>query len=441
MGQVRDALKFVDAGLSDKHMPLGHQRNSATGKFELYCKSNSESRWGIVQEWTGANFDMFLLYQSYMLSPFFELEGKKVHFYNLDPHAVLPFIEDKRASRPVQSHHGSVWKVKIHPAHHDGPEDSYFAVKGLHSSDEDGVDFKYEVNAWAKSVGTTGHPHLINLLATWHQNRTYYMLFPWAKGNLRDYWKSCPLPPHGLLAQWMAEQCLGIAEGLKKIHRCGSFDLQANNDWGVHGDIKLENILWFSDEGDNKESLVICDFGFTRFHGKDTRSNAHPVSYSPTYRPPEYDPPGGISRANDVWALGCLYLEFITWYLTGLAGVQDEFPNQRVKEDREKPFPTDKFFQLIHHPKSGDYGITIKPSVLKWIQHLRSQDHCSKYFHDFLDLIEKGLLVIRPTSRMRCDKVVNKLTEIYEKCVAETGESYCYAGCPRPMSEIQNSIR
>lgn len=137
-----------------------------------------------------------------------------------------------------------------------------------------------------------------------------------------------------------------MAEGLKKIHRSKSDEFAT--DWGIHGDIKPENVLLFDHSQDPLGILVICDFGFTRFHGRDSRSNATPVGKSPTYRAPEYDSQAKISRAYDMWTLGCLYLEFVTWYLTGSEGVTKTFVDMRLKDDRgEFPgFNLDKFFNF-----------------------------------------------------------------------------------------------
>ncbi len=240
-------------------------------------------------------------------------------------------------------------------------------MKELNSLDNDGKQFKDEVNAWAKSVGVTGHPHLINLLATWRQNQRWYLLFPWASGgNLRDFWFNPDIHrPDPSLVRWIAKQCLGIAEALRKIHRTGSGDVQDRSPFcGIHGDIKPENVLLFEDADDEHGILKICDFGFTRFHTRASRSAADLPGYTPTYRAPEYDINRRVSAAYDVWTLGCLYLEFITWYLTGPEGVADHFESLRVKEDRGEYVPMDKFFVCASINQVDNLGAIIKPCVL-----------------------------------------------------------------------------
>lgn len=162
---------------------------------------------------------------------------------------------------------------------------------------------------------------------------------------------------------WISKQCLGLAEGLRKIHRIGSDDPNKQyHDWGIHGDIKPENVLLFDDPANSYGKLIICDFGFTRFHGKDTVSNAKPAGYTGTYRAPEFDLKNFISRAYDMWSLGCLYLEFITWYLIGHSAV-DQFSSQRSQEDEGDDIRMDKFF--ICTRKDEQRGAKVKPCVLK----------------------------------------------------------------------------
>lgn len=169
------------------------------------------------------------------------------------------------------------------------------------------------------------------------------MLFPWAKSNLKEYWWGEDPINTTKSVQWLASQCRGLAEGLQKIHRSPS---EHATDFGIHGDIKPENILLFVNETHPDGILVISDFGFTRFHGRDTRSNRLAIGSSPTNRAPEIDLKHPISRLYDIWALGCVFVEFITWYLTGKAGME-AFMNRRIEDDvGELKIKYDKFFNI-----------------------------------------------------------------------------------------------
>jgi hypothetical protein len=66
--------------------------------------------------------------------------------------------------------------------------------------------------------------------------------------------------------------------------------------------------------------------------------------------------------------------------------------------------------------------------------------HCSRFFQDFLDIIENDILVIDPKFRKKCDKLVYSLREINAKCNTE-GESYFSVGSPKPMNEKVDHVR
>ena len=269
----------------------------------------------------------------------------------------------------------------------DDAENPYFAVKELASSNRQDEKFENEVGAWAKSVGVIGHQHIIRLLATWQQHNSWYLLFPWAEGNLEDYWKENPggnqpeenegSPKREAsrrrgLAQWVGKQLMGLAEGLTQIHRPPSDAAQGETsevmDYGIHGDIKPHNILRFKDKDDEPGRLVICDFGFTRFHSRASRSAANSEGDSLTYRAPECDQAnrggvGGfkISRACDMWALGCVFLEFMVWCLQGFEEVE-EFTKERVEGHISYNVRHDTFFlQPVDQLPSPD--AIVKPCV------------------------------------------------------------------------------
>jgi len=379
--RVKDAPCFADSEIWDEDLPL--ERHDTAFGTQLVSRVDQFKRMALPEGWNYRIAQCFEYYQLYMLSPFFDLASQNdVPFHELDDSCVLPFLEDFHGERRQVGHHGTVWKVRIHPAHHNFPardddQNPYFAVKELTAKDDDtGVDFTKEVTAWAKSVGVAGHRHIVRLLATWHQNHSWYLLFGWAEGNLRDYWKAHPAgcPHHDLdyrhgQSKWVVEQCLGIAQGLAKIHRAtsGHSDDGIIENYGIHGDVKPENILQFKDRDTIHGLLVICDFGFTMFHSRRSRSAASPEGTSPTYRAPEYDvtekTQGGISRACDVWALGCVYLEFVTWYLLGFDAVDDLFTSRRISEDRGELVASDKFFVYVTLDGPDSIGAIVKPCV------------------------------------------------------------------------------
>jgi hypothetical protein len=119
MGKAEDAPWFLDAGLSHKHLPL-QMVEADPPNLRLCNPLFPGTIWDAPGDWHDADLHLFCLYQNYMLSPFFKLTSEEVFLYDLDPNAVLPFIEVGERQR--QGYQGSVWQVKIHEAHHDAIE-------------------------------------------------------------------------------------------------------------------------------------------------------------------------------------------------------------------------------------------------------------------------------------------------------------------------------
>jgi serine/threonine protein kinase len=280
--------------------------------------------------------------------------------------------------------------------------------------------------------------HLIRLLVTFeikrvskqgHESSTFYLVFPWAEGDLWHFWRMHQTIDDRIpRCVWMAEQCHQLAVALMYVHNERKLHLRRLQDvkedehdlYGRHGDVKAENILYFETEN----ILVMADFGLGRLHTKISRSNQDPktLERTATYRAPEFDTnQGKISRSCDIFSLGCMFLEFVTWYLAGWDSVFEEFPNYRLEKDIYD-FLSDTFFRIEGSP--GDTKRpTIKPNVLEWIRKLRQNSNCNQYILDFLALIEKRMLDPDSTKRIRSDSLVREL-ELYVKTCHTDSEYY-----------------
>ena len=179
--------------------------------------------------------------------------------------------------------------------------------------------------------------------------------------------------------------------------------------FGRHGDVKPNNILLFSDTKSTKGlgTLKITDFGITRFSTEDEKflREDEKVSCTYTYQSPECVLAKSISTACDIWALGCLYLEFILWYLRGYEAVQ------AFSKERDSSYESDAFFERTSQDKYTGVPIArVKPCVTqvrypqlpktsvtdapyKMIANLQDDPSCTSSFHRFLNLIEGRMLV------------------------------------------------
>lgn len=227
-------------------------------------------------------------------------------------------------------------------------------------------EFNLEVEALKK---IRPNPNLVTLLATLHYKGEYHLLFPWAEGgNLLDLWqKHHPEPEIDRYWMiWLAEQCCGLAEGLSGIHdasmhvselavppdlkRSNPRDRNDDRDYGRHGDIKPQNVLWFRQEhnGHQHGILKISDFGVTMFHSEYTTKvlpdKVRGITQS--YAAPEVELGNTVSRPYDIWSLGCIFTEFITWALLGFQGVQEFRANRKAEQDSRSNFELDNFYGI-----------------------------------------------------------------------------------------------
>jgi serine/threonine protein kinase len=322
-------------------------------------------------------------------------------------------------------------------------------VKRLYSRGE--KQFKAEVEM-LKAFSRSRCPHLVKLLATFRHKGHYYLLFPWAKSNLRKYWEYTPRPDFSeATVLWSLEQCKALASGLLRIHEHetthDSFNQRAEIQpalsehnspgtekgdrlYGRHGDIKPENILWTSDDQNHLNTmgiLLIADFGLMEFHTQLTRSLVLPGNLrgSQTYEPPERRLRTQISRAYDIWSLGCVYLEFITWLVCGMQGLE-RFPLARgITMDKVND---DTFYTIIDDGLDPSPRGIVRESVQEWIKDLHEQPRCSDFIHDFLNLVSEHMLVVNPGKRIRCGLLVDRFCSMVRD--ASKASNYLTTGTP-----------
>lgn len=260
-----------------------------------------------------------------------------------------------------------------------------FALKAIEAGDQKA--YREELSALEKTCAQIQkEKHLIKLLLTFRHGDKFYLLFEWADGDLGEFWKRYSSKPTANLDdrqasehlddRWAAEQCLGLSRAVSRIHGLTTWQKndrssshgslgQAERDWGRHGDIKPENILWFKKHGTDRNLLVISDLGLTRYHSQTSKSfvpRSHLDGCSWAYRPPELDIDEKISQKYDIWSLGCVFLEFCVWYLQGdnevgiffLERQDEDIPTyERVKVDKFFNIETSKDGQRTPHVKEA----------------------------------------------------------------------------------------
>ncbi|CAH0044314.1 unnamed protein product [Clonostachys solani] len=406
---------------------------------------------------TDKDADWFVEKQYIVLAPFFHFNSQKIKHYKLTNETRIPLLY-KEQVKGGSGTHGRVCKVRFHHDHffceeHEnwGIPGPFYALKKFHRDRESKKDdFYHERVALERFSGSqSGHIHLIPLLMSYETETTYYMVFPWARYNLKQFWKNVPNQPDSNKSlDWMLRQCHGLAKALQKVHRHNSWKGRQNR--GRHGDIKPLNILCFSSqEGDDdttdptKYRLVIADFTLMRFHSPKSvdRGTASEVGYSRTYQPPETRMGGTepVNQMYDVWTLGCVYLELITWHLLGSKAIYKKFNRanepqvlqgfqtlRKLEDTKQYDHVEDKFFNI-----DGERGPSVKGSVPKWCDFLRQQRYCSEQLGLFLDLIKNHMLRERPGQRYRIDKICTEM----EYILANSDDGHGYR-LDQPLDEI-----
>lgn len=413
------ALNFSREGLSDAALPLTKfaAANRADGQapFELRRQDAPDCHLSCFDGWAQNDIEAFEKLQWRVVVPIFS-DTPKQQFLDLEDQAVLPYIEswENKEHDHFKGGNSEVWKVKIHDAHHTFqnlntavPNNPYLAIKKLKSKDDEA--FRREVRN-LQQLHNAEHPNLLNLLATYKYKGYYHLVFPWADGDLRRLWRSTPNPQAGKEEmRWLAQQCASIASALRSVHAGAESWIEAGGDgpsdkqrmamnkFGIHGDIKPENIFIFS-KGQQKSFKALCmgppntstdgssttpserssrggspssaadefvlgDFGSGGFFGPSSNPDAL-RQITVAYRPPEYDTKlRPVSRSWDVWGLGCTYLEFVTWFLLGPSGLT-EFARRRTTRTAAGKLSDEYFETFIDGTQDGGVGATLKGSVL-----------------------------------------------------------------------------
>ncbi|KAF4464020.1 kinase domain-containing [Fusarium albosuccineum] len=398
--KAKHIINFFEQGVFDTNLPLKSDDNIFSG-------------------WQQVDVEGFCEKQYVVLAPVFDLNPPEHHIFD-DRQVRMPFLNVLKSNPELRGAYGDVSKISIHHHHHNWNkhlddeqfnhnEVSCFALKRFYPHSDNA--FEDERRALLRfTYPNRGHEHIIKLLLSYQIKDVCYLVFPWAKHNLVQFWKNTRSDFTPLLQRWLIGQCRGIADGLLKVYQHGSWkgneSISATKIRGRHGDIKPKNILYFEGQGQKRGRLVIADLGLMRFHSEDTHQHtlAKDVSCTRTYRPPEVDDDDQpvVSQEYDVWTLGCVYLEFITWYLLGYDAIfedsfcasdgqkRESFSTLRLKEDdKRRHLAQDKFFNWAEDSatfvlknsvtESKDYsgppeGISLTPTRLQ-------QDHHNSDFN------------------------------------------------------------
>ncbi|KAI1313735.1 hypothetical protein F5Y03DRAFT_390036 [Xylaria venustula] len=379
---------------------------------------------------------------------------------------------------------GVVYKADIHPRHHNF-NDKALCERGFAIKQIDQVkrkSFDQERNILKKFKGARSHPHVVSLLSTFQQGSNLGLVFYRADGDLRGFWKSNDLQSQvGMkTSTWVAKQCAGLASALLRLHNHETFSQSSEDNedteempnsrkkvkiaaapkhihdqsdlacdmprdekqtppspptaqqpdesgkirkYGRHGDIKPENILWYKDRTGDLGVLQFTDFGVSDLKSDMSKSKVQSnLAGTLAYRAPEFDvPEWAIRPSADMWSLGCVYLEFITWLLGG-EPLLKQFAYKRLSWDIFGHVSMDTFFESeLNHASGKTIKLQVKDSVISFFDKLHEHKNCTEYIHEFLILIQDRMLVLESDDKAESNRILSEelyaqLNRFYEKC-------------------------
>ncbi|KAF2787745.1 kinase-like protein [Melanomma pulvis-pyrius CBS 109.77] len=399
-----DAIKALLAEeLNDSHLPL------AAGSDNILVSANGKAFLSF-QLWKSKSRDEFLEKQWWVQAPVLKTSGQHI---KLDPKCAMPITDCKSVHfQPDCTVHQGVLHTSRHQALITTGTNTKVAIKEFLRGPAPFDDEIYILDR----ILNIHHPHLIQHICSFVADNRHYVVFPWAGGgNLREYWeKQDHADRTADLFVWHLQQLLGEADALRVLHKINC----------RHGDLKPENILYF----DEKNNFVIADVGVSSIHKNPTIRRSDPTTSKATT--PSYEAPDVVtginsprSRLYDIWSLGCIFLEFLVWFLFDHNSI-DVFSGSRLRFNTLK--------------QSALWKVIVHPVVSEVIAALRSDPRCEgdTALGAVLDLISETLLRIEVKERHAADQVVDKLRTIYERAKSES--SYCFNAVEvRPIKPIQ----
>ncbi|KAE8418692.1 kinase-like domain-containing protein [Aspergillus pseudocaelatus] len=414
---------FLDRGIQDDSLPFKLDEN--------VLRTSQGQEVPVPEDWDYEDLEALEARQWRVLVPVFH---QGTH-YDFPEQQIFPFV-GKESAKSAEGGFGRVSCERIHADHHEfweAPDSKSqgcrVAIKTLLSR---GRHLFERETHFLKTLGP--HPHLINLLCTYSFKEDNHLVFPYADENLREYWKRTGLPEwnHQILL-WCLKQVAGIVGGLSVIHKLSRAGKPTSKTlYGRHGDLRPANILWFKKRPgctDPNGILLIADLGLAKLHRFESRSNDIDAVFPLTYSPPRR-PGARITRAFDIWSLGCLLLEFVTYIICGEKAIE-EFSQLRGYDDPCTVLNTDFFYSIDHKE--------VRPSVEYWVAKLKTEPRCSPVFSDLLDLIMSGMIRIEPGERKSAQKIHRTLDAMHK--TAESDPRYLLGRYEMPPQQELDDLQ
>jgi serine/threonine protein kinase len=239
------------------------------------------------------------------------------------------------------------------------------------------------------------HPNILELLTFYTYQRKRNFLFPLASGGDLEALFRAEHRQTTFNEDFMFYRALsGLSDAIEKLH-----DYKADKNLelrliGLHQDLKPSNILVDGDD------FILADFGLSKFKSGSQTSHTPFRIGGGDYLAPEcedYDEgmrKGLVNRSSDIWSLGCIIAEVLTYMLRGAKGVVEFRDKRKVKVGAW----TVKTFYTA--------GGKVNPNVLEWLSDLKLA--CPPPGQQLVELV-KTILSVNQENRPEAEVVTYQL--------------------------------
>lgn len=294
------------------------------------------------------------------------------------------------------------------------------------------------------------HEHILKHLATITKNSTFIIILPFAEyGDLDKFLyaheaadglrhgysllDTLGSKPHSQVVPDLLDQASKIASALSFLHS----DITVSGNRRIylaHIDLKPANILITASNNLTVGHWVLSDFGLSAFDMSTQRRDrdlqsigdtaihlsrrtiaANPDRASGTYQAPESFADGIVGREGDVFSLGAIISEVLT-FATGGASNVAVFKEWRMSS---VPIPNDSFFAPTHPGQSE-----VRPAVIKWLDNLSRKAHVL-WVSRCVSII-KRCLVTKPETRLDSTALSDLMGDVHGLFPYEGSNGDCF---------------
>lgn len=164
------------------------------------------------------------------------------------------------------------------------------------------------------------HPNIIQLLTAYTIKENHNFLFPLAEGNLKALLSRNERPSGFQDDNQFFHALYRLASAIEAVHNYFSKEFNLRQ-IGCHNDLKPANVLYCNG------ALILCDFGLSRLVREADGSKSLYRNGGGEYMAPECVSIDDdfesleVGRSSDMWSLGCILSEILTYVKKGHSGV------------------------------------------------------------------------------------------------------------------------